>query len=108
MSVQNVLQGILSQKVVADGSGYAVKNDLVNIDTVNISSTSTQAGSITTSSSDDTTDFIISGVTSNSIVVLTPKSVIDTYYWVTTSENKITITLASAKATTFNYYIAKY
>ena len=107
MSVQNVLQGVLSQKVVADGGGYAVKNDLVNIDTVNISSTSTQAGNITTSSSNVDTDFTVSGVTSNSIVIITPKSSVGAYY-VATSANKITITLATVSVVTFNYYIAKY
>lgn len=40
MSVQNVLQGVLSQKVVADGGGYAVKNDLVNIDSITASNLS--------------------------------------------------------------------
>lgn len=36
MSTQNVVEGIVSQKVVQNGSGYAVKTDIVNVDTVNV------------------------------------------------------------------------
>lgn len=45
MSVQNVLQGVLSQKVVADGGGgYSVKNDIVNVDTIAASSLNLSSG----------------------------------------------------------------
>lgn len=37
MSTQSTIEGILSQKVVQNGSGYAIQNDIVNVD--NISST---------------------------------------------------------------------
>jgi hypothetical protein len=38
MSTQNIIQGIVSPKVVSDGSGgYKVSADLVNVDTANIS-----------------------------------------------------------------------
>jgi len=113
MSVQNVLQGVLSQKVVADdGGGYSVKNDLVNVDTVNaigvnLASSSTQAGKVTTNALNPVTTFNVANVTSTSIVVVTPKASVGAYY-VTTGAGTITITLASASAVDFNYYIAKY
>lgn len=48
MSTENVLQGILSQKIVQDGAGYAARTDIVNVD--NITANSIVTGSITTGS----------------------------------------------------------
>ena len=112
MSVQNVLQGILSQKVVADGGGYSVKNDIVNVDTVNaigvnLASASTQAGTISISNG-STASLTVTGVTTTSIVVVTPKLNPSASYWVTTTANTITITTSATTTTTFNYYVAKY
>ena len=108
MSVQNVLQGVLSQKVVADGGGgYSVKNDIVNVDTVKISSTSTQAGRATTS--DSTTLAIdLPGITADSIVIVTPVQCYPFPFYVLTSLNKIEITYQADPPATFNYYVAKY
>ena len=44
MSTENVLQGILSQKIVQDGGGYAARTDIVNVD--NITATSINATSM--------------------------------------------------------------
>lgn len=107
MSVQNVLQGVLSQKVVADGGGgYAVKNDIVNVDTVKISSTSTQAGRITFDGPGGVIN--LPGITADSIVIVTPVFTTVSYFYVTTAPNQITIVVDTDDSVTFNYYVAKY
>jgi hypothetical protein len=50
MSTQNVLQGILSQKIVQDGEGYAVRTDIVNVDNVFATGAVVGAGGIITPS----------------------------------------------------------
>lgn len=108
MSVQNVLQGVLSQKVVADGGGgYAVKNDIVNVDTVKISSTSTQAGRITFSET-PSVSITLPGITADSIVIVTPVNSNPGPFFVITSLNTIEIWIQTDDTATFNYYVAKY
>ena len=41
MSTENVLQGILSQKIVQDGAGYAARTDIVNVDNITANSITT-------------------------------------------------------------------
>jgi hypothetical protein len=48
MSVQNTLQGILSQKVVQNGSGYSVHTDIVNVDNITTTGTISTTGAILT------------------------------------------------------------
>jgi hypothetical protein len=62
MSTQNVLQGILSQKIVQDGEGYAVRTDIVNVDNVIASGGVFGAAGIITSSF-ETENFTIRGET---------------------------------------------
>jgi hypothetical protein len=62
MSTQNVLQGILSQKIVQDGEGYAVRTDIVNVDNVIATGAVFGAGGIITPSF-ETENFTIRGET---------------------------------------------
>jgi len=107
MSTENVLQGILSQKIVQTGGVYSAKTDLVNVDTIKLDSTSTQAGKINVSSG-TTGTANVTGVTSTSVVIVTPTSQPTGSYWVTTSANTITLNLETVQAITFNYFVAKY
>jgi hypothetical protein len=81
MSVQNTLEGILSQKVVQASNGYSVKNDIVNIDTITCSIINSSWGAsgqativLATGGNPPNTSVrvTISGMTTNGIVILTP------------------------------------
>ena len=108
MSTENVLQGILSQKIVQTGGVYSAKTDVVNVDTIKLDSTSSQAGKIVFTSGTLTIATTVPGVTSNSVVILTPNISLTGTYSLTTTDNTITITISSSQNITFNYYIAKY
>jgi hypothetical protein len=122
MSTENVLQGILSQKIVQSGGVYSAKTDVVNVDTIKLDSTSTQAGSVTTNVSGQA---IVQNalITANCVVVVTPTENPGGYYWVTSNPfiaavatptpadaipARFIINVSPASAKTFNYYIAKY
>lgn len=82
-------------------------HDFFDIGSMHLSSTSTQAGTISITSNTSVT-LSVTGVTTTSIVVVTPKTNPSAYYWVTTGTGSITINTSAATTTTFNYYIAKY
>jgi hypothetical protein len=69
--------------------------------------TGTQAGQIIVSSG-TTGTATVTGVTSTSVVIVTPTSQPDGRYWVTTSANIITLNLETAQGITFNYFVARY
>jgi len=69
--------------------------------------TTAQAGQINVSSGTTGTANVI-GVTSTSVVIVTPTSQPTGSYWVTTSASTITLNLETAQAITFNYFVAKY
>ena len=109
MSTENVLQGILSQKIVQTGGVYSAKTDLVNVDTIKLDPTSSQAGKIVfTSGALTTIATTVPGVTSNSVVILTPNISLTGTYSLTTADNTITIAISSSQSITFNYFVAKY
>jgi hypothetical protein len=68
---------------------------------------STQAGIINCSTTTNTISGI-TGVTSTSIVIVTPTSQPTGSYWVTTGTGTITLNLQNSQSINFNYYIAKY
>jgi hypothetical protein len=77
MSTQNIIQGIVSPKVVSDGSGgYKVSADLVNVD--NITITGSYSGSFSTNQSgkaqlsNGTASITNASITSSSVILLTP------------------------------------
>jgi hypothetical protein len=69
--------------------------------------TTAQAGQINVSSG-TTGTANVTGVTSTSVVIVTPTSQPTGSYWVTTSANTITLNLETVQAITFNYFVAKY
>jgi hypothetical protein len=74
-----------------------------------LTSDSAQAGKINcVSGTNPTTITGITGVTSTSVVIVTPTSQPTGSYWVTTGTGTITLNLQIAQTITFNYYIAKY
>jgi hypothetical protein len=110
MSTENVLQGILSQKIVQTGGVYSVKTDLVNVDNIKLDPTSSQAGKIvfTTSPSVSSVDTTVPGVTPASIVILSPTTSFAGTYTLSTQTNNIRLVLGAAANVTFNYFVAKY
>ena len=109
MSTQNTLQGILSQKIVQSDGVYSAKTDIVNVDSIKLDSTSTQAGKIVfTSGASTSIATTVPGVTSNSVVILTPNISLTGTYTLTTTDNTITIAISNSQNITFNYFVAKY
>ena len=62
-TVKNILQHVLSPKIVSDGSGgYVTKTDLVNIDTVNVGRIVATSGLVTTLTATNLTSANINAV----------------------------------------------
>jgi hypothetical protein len=122
MSTQNIIEGILSPKVVSDGtSGYQVKTDIVNVDNITISGSysgsfsQSQCGTITvtTNGGIGNSTVIIQGLTLNSIVMLTPINSLIGNYYVTNDNNSFSVTMnrnfsVNDGSTTFNYFVARF
>lgn len=70
MSTENVLQGILSQKIVQDGGGYVARTDIVNVDNITVTG-DIVAASITTNGPIEMTGDISSdgSITANNLNV---------------------------------------
>jgi len=123
MSTQNIIQGIVSPKVVSDGSGgYKVSADLVNVDNITItgsysgSFSTNQSGtvSVTTSGGSGTSSAIyVTGLTTNSIIIITPTSQPAGGYYVSASNGQFTVTMTrnftpSDITTSFNWFVASF
>jgi len=85
-TVKNILNHIISPKIVKDGSGYTTKTDLVNIDNLIFASRGSDAGTeatrltaqcgvVTIPSNQESVTVYHSRVTSNSIIIATNRSV---------------------------------
>jgi hypothetical protein len=97
---QNIINSILSPKVVSDGNnGYTVKTDIVNVDRINYSTT--QCGSVVISGS----SIDIPNTSASSIVIVTPTTSDVTSYYVATNGTKKTL---HGPIGTYNYFIAKF
>lgn len=104
-NTRDLLQHVISPKVVGDGSsGYTVKTDLINIDHIysNVKGTVTANGTSSVSVTN-------SQVTSNSVIILTVKTVSGTvgpaYVASTTVGSGFTIKSNSGDASVYNYLI---
>ena len=126
MSTQSAIQGILSPKMVKSGSGYKASVDIVNVDTINcntitspVSFTGNNVGIITIPKSKTNPDVFnksasidVPNITSNSIVMLTPKCDLNgNSFFVMTDNNTITVNITQPDITQdhiFNYFVVKY
>ncbi len=124
VTVRNILNHILSPKVVRDGNGgYITKVDLVNVDrvtfdaygsTVGSSGTpnTSQVGTVTVASGGTFVDVYHSGVTSNSIIftsVLNTNNRIGVYvYNVEATAGMFRIYYSAVQDTTFAWFIARF
>lgn len=101
---QNIINSILSPKVVSDGNnGYTVKTDIVNVDRINYSTT--QCGSVVISESSIDSSIDIPNTSASSIVIVTPTTSVVTPYYVATNGTKKTL---HGPIGTYNYFIAKF
>lgn len=118
MSTQNVIEGILSQKVVQSGSGYAVKTDIKNIDTVtcntlngNISFTN-NCGTVSVPAYNNSVSVVDSNITPNSIIIISPTNQAGGnngfYVSAKTGNFTISVTYTDISPMPFNYFIVKY
>ena len=116
MSTQNIIQGIVSPKVVSDGTGgYQVKTDIVNVDNVTVSGSF--SGSFATNQcgraqlSNGTASVSVSGVIASSIILVTKATTGGTaaQYSVNAINNSFTINSSNGSDTSdVNWFIAKF
>jgi hypothetical protein len=92
MSTENVLQGILSQKIVQDGGGYAARTDIVNVDNIT-------ANSITTTSLAPSSINATGNITASRLIL---NSAAGPHISTTGNTLKIATTTAASTSGTFN------
>lgn len=126
VTVKNILNHIISPKIVKDGSGgYTTKTDLVNIDNLIFTSPASTAGTAEAPLTAQSGVFTVSGfaevvrvfhsrVTANSIILVTHKSLDNdsrTVRYVTPYNNYFDITLSGQTAGSGNqifWFIASF
>lgn len=104
-TTRNILQHVLSPKIVNVGSGaYAVKTDLINVDHIYSSTRGTVTASGTSAVSVTNSE-----VTANSVILLTVKTVSGTvgpaYISSTTAGTGFAIKSSSGDSSVYNYLI---
>ncbi len=111
-TTRNLLQHIISPKIVTDGSsGYAVKTDLINIDNVYISG-NFSGKSVGTFTANGTSLIVVSNtnVTANSVILLTVKTAIgfsagQAYINATNASVGFSVLSAATDNSVYNYMI---